>query len=209
MHNLPPTYHLFFLHSPPGRYCYYSAFIQIFSVPISFKSILTAISISKFDNISSFSKNPFPWSICVFLNPIIVSYYLKDIKSQFPVPLSKFFVIRVWSTNTLQFSIFYISNSSIYPSIHPTNRPSIYLKLFMVLTAYGCVLCLFTLTYDIFSVNSTIIFQNHVQELLFLQSLPLCYHMKIVFTFIYLGMMWLLHSFHSMVNIFPMCVHSC
>lgn len=150
-------------------------------------------------------------SLYPVVNPIIVSYYLKDIKSQFPVALSKFFVIRVRSTNTLQFfNIFYISNSSIYLSIYPFIHLSIYLKLFMVLTTYGCVLCLFILTYDIFSVNSTIIFHNQVQESHFTQSLPLCFHMKIIFTFIYLGMMlWLLHSFHSMVNIFPVCIPSC
>lgn len=78
----------------------------------------------------------------------------------------------------------------IYLSIHPSIQPSIHLSE----TIYGshCIWVCFMplyLNYDIFSVNSTIIFQNHVQELLFLQSLPLCYHMKIVFTFIYLGMM--------------------
>ena len=79
--------------------------------------------------------------------------------------------------------------TSVYLSTYPFIHPSIYLKLFMVLTTYGCVLCLFILTYDIFSVNSTIIFHNQVQESHFTQSLPLCFHMKIIFTFIYLGMM--------------------
>ena len=59
IHNLPPTYHLCFLYVPLGWYCYHSAFIQIFSFPISLKLIFTAISITKFDNIIFFSKNPF------------------------------------------------------------------------------------------------------------------------------------------------------
>ena len=56
IHNLPPTYHLCFLYLPLGWYCYHSAFIQIFSFPISLKLIFQPYQLLRLITLSSFLK---------------------------------------------------------------------------------------------------------------------------------------------------------
>lgn len=126
IHNLPPTYHLFFLYSPLGWYCYHSAFIQIFSSPISFKPIFTAMSITKSDNIGSFSKNPFPQSISCHK-----PYYCFILPQGYKVPVSSDTIQVLCDQNMinkypsifqyfLHFKLIYLSiyHLSIHPSIH-------------------------------------------------------------------------------------------